>query len=214
MSDPEDALRALADAANGSERPVPATPKPPRPAEPSPTASHRPESPIAKHPPPAPKPKPPTPPQPARPEAPPTASSHDQSHAELDELSLASASALAELSGATSAAYDPAATSQARRRRPAKPDTGMMTVRTAAVPVLITVGLMMTALGVWGVLVKAGNTSLPMADRPNAGNYALLALVCLPIGLCLFAGAWFFLYQNKLDKRRLEAYERAQQAER
>ena len=185
MTDPADALRDLA---NAHDQGAP----PKRPASPS---SSRPESPVS--------------PRPESPVSPATPDPSAESSTALDELSLASASALAELSGTDSAPYDPAMSSQARRRRLQKPDVGMMHFRLAAVPVLITVGLLMLALGLWGILVKAGNTTLPKADLPDAGTYATLALVCLPIGLLLIAGAWFFFYQVRIDQRKLKAYEDA-----
>lgn len=204
MTDPSDALRDLANAmgddpddtdpAQASDVVDAADLQPVPPQPPAGTGSTRPESPIN--------------PNPARPEAPLIRAT------EPADPGLASASALAALSGSTSAAYDPAATSQARHRRLTKPDTGMMQFRSASVPVLITVGLIMIALGVWGLLVKAGNTTLPMADRPDAGNYAILALVGLPLGILLLAGAGFFLYQLSHDKKKLKAYEEAKKAQR
>ena len=187
MTDPADALRDLADAMDGggSDQPEP--------------GSHRPESPIAKH--------PPAPERASqRPDAPPSVSEGDPA--------MASASALAELSGAMSSVYDPALSSQARQRRLAKPDVGMMQFRAAAIPVLITVGLVMTALGVWGVLVMAGNTTLPKADDPNAQQYAVLGLVGGLVGVLLIAGAGFFFSQYQKDKKKLEAYEEAKEAQR
>ena len=188
MTDPADALRDLADALDGGGS-----------VQPGP-GSHRPESPIANHPPTAAEA------ENQRPEAPPSVSENDPA--------LASASALAELSGAMSAAYDPGLSSQARQRRLAKPDAGMMQFRAAAIPVLITVGLVMSALGVWGILVMAGNTTLPKADEPDAQRYAVLALVGGMVGILLFAGAGFFLFQYLKDKKKLEAYEEAKAAQR
>lgn len=203
MTDPEDALRDLANALDGDDTPQAPAPKPD-------AGSHRPESPIAKHPPPPPKPA--DPPGSQRPESP---VASQPVEVEPDP-SLESASALAELSGAASAVFnDPGEVSHARRSpRIPKPDVGMMTFRVAAVPVLITVALLMTGLGVWGLMVKSGNTTLPMADRPDANQYATLALVGLALGICLFAGAGFFIYQVMLDRKKLARYEEAKEAAR
>ncbi|MFN3166609.1 MAG: hypothetical protein ACE37H_06045 [Phycisphaeraceae bacterium] len=225
MTDPADALRDLANAmdddgsapAEPEATPEQAPERAPKPAAP-PLSPHRPESPINPHPPAGSH----------RPESPIAREPHpvpvahagaatetdSKTEIELDELSLASASALAQLSGSTSAAYDPGHASTARRQRVPKPDTSMMQFRIAAVPVLVTVGLLMGALGLWGVLVKAGNTSLPGADRPDADNYALLALVGLPLALCMFAGAGFFLYVASIDRKKLKAYEEAKKGQR
>lgn len=211
MTDPADALRDLANAMD-DDGSAPAEPQPPqapqpaaRPAAPQ-LSPHRPESPINPHPPAGSH----------RPESPIAGQPQPVPVAEheLDDLSLASASALAQLSGSTSAAYDPGQASTARRQRLSKPDTGMMQFRIAAVPVLVTVGLLMGVLGLWGVLVMAGNTSLPGADRPDADNYALLALVGLPLALCMFGGAGFFLYVASIDRKKLKAYEEAKKAQR
>lgn len=216
MPDPEDALRALADAAGGGDsEPQPETAPEPKPKKPS-----RPESPVAKEPPAPKKTQRPDAPVSKRPESP-IARADDEAGKEdsvvdLAELSASqSADALAALSGTESAAYDPAEASEARSRRIPKPDVGMMQFRSAAVPVLCTVGLMMLALGVWGVLVKAGNTSMPMADKPDAGQYATIALIVgIPLALCLFAGAGFFLYQLGQDKKKLKAWEAEKKAAR
>lgn len=184
MDDPEDALRALADAA-GDDNPQPSQPRSARPESPlspdKPPASNRPESPLS---------------------TPDTAP-------DLDELAEASASAMAALSGSRSAAYDPAAASSSRRRRLTKPDEGMMMLRLGSVPVVGTVGLFMLALGVWGLMVRGGNTTLPMADRPNADQLAIIGLLGFPLGLCLLAGALFFFLQYRKDKRKLDAWEAA-----
>lgn len=192
MTDPSDALRDLANAMD-DEAPTP----PAKSTRPDAPASSRPESPIAQHPP---------APTNTRPEAPPTVSEPDPA--------MASASALAELSGATDIPYDPGparrTTRQPNRR---KPDTSMMQFRSAAVPVLITVGLIMLALGFWGLLILMGNTSLPLADQPDSKQYAILGIICLPVGLCLLAGAGFFFYQIGLDKKKIAAYEQAIKAQ-
>lgn len=187
MSDPEDALEALANAAGGDQSP------------PSP-ASCRPESPVS----PIPKPAPEA--VSGRPESPVSGSGNDL--ADLAEASAsASASAMAQLSGTESAAYDPAAASISRQHVHAKPDVGMILFREAAVPVLITVGLVMLVLGLWGVMIKLGNTSLPMADRPDAGKYAIVGMVGLPIGLLLWAGAGFFFVTVRKDKAKLAKWQ-------
>lgn len=216
MTDPSDALRDLVNALEGDDSAQ--TPAPPPPKPPAEPASHRPESPIAKHPPPTPPPAP-KPPEPGshRPESP-VESVAPELVEPIDEHdeSEASASALAELSGAASAVFsDPGHVSHTRRRqRVPKPDVGMMTFRAAAVPVLSTVALLMTVLGIWGIMVKAGNTTLPMADRPNADQYATLALVGLMLGVLLFAGAGFYLYLYLQDRKKLARWEEAQEAER
>jgi len=187
MTDPEDALRDLAAASASGDEPIEVEPMEVEPIDEPQSTGGRPESPLSK-----------------RPEAPPTVER---------DVSEMSANALAHLSGTESAAYDPPARSTSRRRRIAKPDVGMIAFRTAAIPVLITVGLVMIALGVWGIMVKAGNTTLPMADQPNAPQLAIMGLVGLPVGLLLFAGAGFFFYTVGKDKQKLAAYEEAKAAE-
>lgn len=180
MTDPEDALRDLAAASASGDEPIELPD-----AEP---ANGRPESPLAQQPKPA-----------KRPEAPPTV--------ERDESEL-SANALAQLSGSESVGYDPAARSTSRRKRHMhKPDVGMIGMRTASIPVLITMGLVMLALGVWGILVKAGNDTLPMADQGNAQQLAIIGLVGLPIGILLFASAGFMFYMVGKDKQKLAKWE-------
>ena len=186
MTNPEDALRDLAAASASGDEPIEVEPIEEDLVEVEPideSPSGRPESPLSQ-----------------RPEAPPTVE-HD--------VSEMSANALAQLSGTQSAAYDPSTRSTSRRKRIPKPDVGMITFRTAAIPVLITVGLVMIALGVWGIMVKGGNTTLPMADQPNAQQLAMLGLVGLPIGLLLFASAGFFFFTVRKDKEKLARWEAA-----
>jgi|GEM_PF-2133464 len=187
MTDPEDALRDLAEA-SGSSTPI----RPSRSESPLPESDRSDSiiSPVTGA------------PRSNRPDAPPVIDP-------LADLAEASASMSGEFSGSRSAARDAgsASGSMSHRRHLQKPDVGMINFRSAAVPILMTVGLIMFAMGVWGVLIKLGSTSLPMADQPNVGQLAMLALVGLPMGLLLFAGAWFFLIQLKKDKAKLEAYE-------
>lgn len=154
-------------------------------------------------------------PEPTRPESPVSKRPESPSTSDTQTDSAeASASALARLSGSESAPYDPPARSSSRRRKLKKPDVGMMAFRSAAIPVLMTMGLIMIALGVWGLVVKNGNTTLPLADQPNADQLAMIGLVGLPIGILLFAGAGFFFYQLGKDKQKLAAYEEAKQSDR
>ena len=183
MSDPEDALRDLAAASASGDEPIELPD-----AEPEPT-SKRPASPLS------------DPSQPSkRPAAPPTV--------ERDASEM-SANALAALSGTESAPYDPGERSTARRKHKVrKPDVGAIGIRTAAIPVLITMGLIMVALGVWGILVKAGNESLPLAGQPNAPQLAIVGMaVALPVGLLLFACAGFLFYIVGKDKQKLARWE-------
>ncbi|MGB1125382.1 MAG: hypothetical protein ACPG4Q_09260 [Phycisphaeraceae bacterium] len=185
MSDPEDALRDLAAASASGDEPVELEPVESKDAADALAASGRPKSPIAKAPEPA--------------EEPPAAER---------DVSEMSANALAQLSGTESVAYDPATRSSSRHKRIAqKPDVGMIGIRTASIPVLITMGLVMFALGIWGIMVKAGNESLPMADRANADQLAILGLIGLPIGILMFASAGFMFYVVGKDKRKLERWE-------
>ncbi|MFK7790666.1 MAG: hypothetical protein AB8C95_14380 [Phycisphaeraceae bacterium] len=182
MSDPEDALRDLAAASSGDALPIEPEPI-------APPSTGRPASPIAN--------------QSKRPDAPPTV--------ERDSSEM-SANALAQLSGsdAEPVAYDPGMRSTARRKkRMQKPDVGMIGLRQAAIPVLITMGLVMLALGAWGIMVKAGNDTLPMADQDNAQQLAILGLVGLPIGILLFASAAFMFYMVGKDKQKLARWEEA-----
>ena len=185
MSEPEDALRDLAAASSSGKPPIEPEVMEPKDAADALAASSRPESPITS--------------QPKRPDAPP---SIEQDASEM------SANALAQLSGTESVAYDPGMHSGARHKKRAhKPDVGMIGIRTASIPVLITMGLVMIALGVWGIMIKAGNETLPMADQPNADQLAILGLVGLPIGVLLFASAGFMFYMVGKDKQKLARWE-------
>lgn len=187
MSDPEDALRDLAAASASGDEPIDLSEvdNTPEGAADDASPSGRPESPIAN--------------RPKRPDAPPTVER---------DVSEMSANALAQLSGTESVAYDPGERSGAkRRRRPQPPDVGAIGIRTASIPVLITMGLVMFALGAWGILVMAGNESLPMADQANADQLAILGLVGLPIGVLLFASAGFMFYMVGKDKQKLAKWE-------
>lgn len=177
MSDPEDALRDLAAASASGDEPI----KLPD-SEPS---GGRPDSPIEQ--------------KPKRPDAPPTI--------EKDPSEM-SANALAQLSGTESVAYDPGARSaSSRRRKMRKPDVGMIGIKTASIPVLITMGLIMLGLGVWGVMVKGGNDTLPMADQANAQQLAMLGLIGFPIGVLLLASAGFMFYVVGKEKQKLAKWE-------
>lgn len=185
MSESEDALRDLAAASSSGEPPVEPELMQPRDAADALAASSRPESPLAK--------------EPKRPDAPPTVER---------DVSEMSASALAQLSGTENVAYDPGMHSGSRRKkRVHKPDVSMIGMRTASIPVLITMGLVMIALGVWAIMIKAGNETLPMADQPNADQLAILGLVGLPIGVLLFASAGFMFYMVGKDKKKLARWE-------
>ena len=195
MPDPEDALRDLAAASASGDEPIDLEENESVDAADALASSGRPASPIDHQPTSA-----------KRPDAPPTI--------ERDASEM-SANALAQLSGAESAPYDPAArsTSSPRKRRMHKPDVGMIGmigmigIRQAMIPVLITVGLVMFALGIWGIMIKAGNTGLPMADRPNADQLAILGLVGLPIGVLMFAAAGFMFYMVRKDRAKLAKWE-------
>ena len=186
MSDPEDALRDLAAASASGDEPIDLESVEPTDAADALASSSRPDSPIAH--------------KPKRPDAPPSI--------EPDPAEM-SASALAQLSGSESAAYDPGQRSAATRRKRHlhPPDVGMIAMRTASIPVLITMGLVMFALGVWGILVNAGNDTLPMADQANAQQLAIVGLIGLPIGLLMFAAAGFMFYVVRKDKAKLAKWE-------
>lgn len=186
MTDPEDALRDLAAASASGDEPIDLDAVDNiEDAETDAAPSGRPESPLAN--------------TPKRPDAPPTVER---------DVSEMSANALAQLSGTESVAYDPSERSASRRKkRMQKPDVGMIGIRTASIPVLITMGLVMFALGGWGILVMAGNDTLPMATQGNAQQLAILGLVGLPIGILLFASAGFMFYMVGKDKQKLTKWE-------
>lgn len=194
MSDSEDALRDLAAASASGDEPIDLESVEPVDAADAlaSSSSSRPDSPIAD--------------KPGRPDAPPTV--------ERDESEM-SANALAQLSGAESVAYDPGtrSTSSRRKRHMHPPDVGMIGIRTASIPVLITMGLVMFALGVWGILVKAGNDTLPMADQGNAQQLAIIGLIGLPIGVLMFASAGFMFYVVGKDKQKLAKWEALHETE-
>lgn len=188
MNDPEDALRDLAAASASGDEPIDLESVEPTDAADALASSSRPESPLAN--------------KPKRPDAPPSI--------EPDPSEM-SANALAQLSGSDSAAYDPgqrsASAATRRKRHLHPPDVGMIGIRTASIPVLITMGLVMFTLGFWGILVKAGNNTLPMAGQPNAQELAIVGLIGLPTGLLMFAAAGFMFYIVRKDKQKLARWQ-------
>ncbi|MEO0477676.1 MAG: hypothetical protein AAF085_17160 [Planctomycetota bacterium] len=188
MSDPEDALRDLAAASASGDDPIDLEEHESVDTADALASSGRPASPIDASPAPTKRPDAPVPVE--------------------QDVSEMSANALAQLSGAESAAYDPGARSTSKRKKHMhKPDVGMMGIRQAMIPVLITMGLVMLALGVWGIMVKTGNDTLPMADQANAQQLAILGLVGLPIGILMFAAAGFMFYMVGKDKKKLAKWE-------
>lgn len=69
--------------------------------------------------------------------------------------------------------------------------------RRTAIPLLLTMGLAMIAIGAWSIGVLGTDTDLlhPHASMtPNATYFAKLALLAWPIAVVLLAGAGLFMY--------------------
>ena len=92
--------------------------------------------------------------------------------------------------GAASAAPTPRRPAQPAR--PAKPSA----VKTAAVPLLVTVGILLFLPGTWSIMQIAG-IHVPGSEREDARTMAYFMLLCWPVSISLLAGAGFFLWQIK-----------------
>ena len=111
---------------------------------------------------------------------------HDSDH--VDELAEIQTQIGDESGASIGTSPMPAARSAARRG----PGRGF---QATAVPVLMTVGLILVGLGVWGTAVLSG-AEVVLSDRPRADTMALgMILAGYPLGGALLAGAAFFLYQ-------------------
>lgn len=80
---------------------------------------------------------------------------------------------------------------RSRARTPAGRDANHG-LKAAAVPVLITVGLLLLIPGVWSLLILTGTWESP---REDAKTMAVAMLATWPIALSMFAGAGFFWWQ-------------------
>lgn len=90
------------------------------------------------------------------------------------------------------------ASSAARRPAPRAPQRDPLHV--LAVPVLLTVGVLLFVPGAWAVAVLAG-FDVWRADEPGATKMAAVMLACLPLGLVLFGGAWWFSRPRNRPRR-------------
>lgn len=78
----------------------------------------------------------------------------------------------------------------------------ILSLQAATVPVLITVGILLILLGVWGTLVLCGS-DVVLSDREDAQGMAwAMVLIGYPLGLCLVAGAGYFVYDLRRRRRR------------
>jgi hypothetical protein len=98
---------------------------------------------------------------------------------------------------ATPALAAPVASAAGRRPaqpapRPAKPSA----VKTAAVPLLVTVGVLLFLPGTWSIMQITG-IHVPGWEREDARPMAYFMLLCWPVSFSLLAGAGFFLWQIK-----------------
>ncbi len=89
------------------------------------------------------------------------------------------------------------APARSRPRPPARRDANHG-LKTASVPVLITVGLLLLVPGVWSLLILTGTWESP---REDARTMAIAMLATWPIALSMFCGAWFFWHQTKKGRR-------------
>ncbi|MAE61906.1 MAG: hypothetical protein CMJ49_11190 [Planctomycetaceae bacterium] len=71
-------------------------------------------------------------------------------------------------------------------------------LKRTAVPILITVGVLLLIPGFWALAVLAG-LSVPLADQGDADTMAWVFLCCLPISAILLVGAVVFYQQNRSD---------------
>jgi hypothetical protein len=66
-------------------------------------------------------------------------------------------------------------------------------LKAAGVPVCITVGCLLLVPGLWALAVLTG-MNVWRSDWPSATTMAVAMLACLPLAVCLFAGAWWLRY--------------------
>ena len=103
---------------------------------------------------------------------------------------------------AASPRREPAPSAAGRgRSRPSQKQRADLQFKSFAVPVLITVGGLLMLIGIWGTAVSQG-ADIWLSDRPRAGQVATAAqLAGYPLGIALFAGAGFFIFQLQQSKK-------------
>lgn len=70
----------------------------------------------------------------------------------------------------------------------------------AAVPVLITVGMLLILLGAWGTAVLR-ESEIMLSDRPDAPTMArAMVLIGYPLGVCLLASAGYFIHRLRRSR--------------
>ncbi len=88
--------------------------------------------------------------------------------------------------------------SQSRPRRSPTPQNNHDQLKLMAVPILITIGLLLFIPFTWAIMLLAG---IITNERDGAQGMAMLMLVTGPLAFILIAGAAFFLWQVKRHKK-------------
>jgi hypothetical protein len=111
-----------------------------------------------------------------------------------------------EATSAARAAARPGAAS--RTYRPSGPPSPGL--KAVAVPVLLTVGVLLLIPGVWAILLLCG-ADVWKSDDSSAKSVALIMLLCWPIAACLLAAAAVYLYQIQRAQREYQDRRRREQ---
>ncbi len=110
----------------------------------------------------------------------------------------ANAPTMSSLAAAGSASSPTTATRRSSSPRGAKKAPNHDLKRTA-IPILITVGVLLMVPGLWAVGQMLG-FAVPRHEDPKAGQMALAMLITWPMSLCMIAGAVFFWVQTSGGK--------------
>jgi hypothetical protein len=77
-------------------------------------------------------------------------------------------------------------------------------VKAVAIPVLITVGLLLLIPGIWSVLLLAG-VEVWNSRAPGAQRMAVVMLIASwPMSICLLGGAALFFHQLRSEQKKRE----------
>ena len=92
---------------------------------------------------------------------------------------------------------------RSRVKPPVKKADPSHSLKATAVPILITVGVALMIPGMWAVLRLSGAEWVWSYSRENSRAMAFVMLMCWPIAIILFGGAWIFYRQIQAEKAAL-----------